>query len=44
MLRDRLVCGIANVHMQKRLLAEPNLTLKKAVELALGMEAAVKNS
>jgi hypothetical protein len=44
MLRDRLVCGIANVHMQKRLLAEPNLTLKKAVELALGIEAAVKNS
>ena len=43
MLRDRLVCGISDVQMQKRLLAEPKLTLKKATELALSMEAASKN-
>ena len=44
MLRDRLVCGISDVQMQKRLLAEPKLTLKKATELALSMEAASKNA
>ena len=35
MLRDRLVCGIENSHIQRRLLAEPNLTLDKAVEISL---------
>jgi len=30
MLRDRLVCGIASSAIQTRLLAEPDLTLKKA--------------
>ena len=44
MLRDRLVCGIADLQIQKRLLAESQLSLKRATELALGMEAAVKNS
>ena len=44
MLRDRLVCGIADTQIQRRLLAESKLTLKKATELALGMEAAVKNA
>ena len=32
MLRDRLVCGINNEKMQRRLLAEPDLTLKRAEE------------
>ena len=29
MLRDRLVCGIHDIRIQRRLLAEPNLTFKK---------------
>ena len=44
MLRDRMVCGINDLQIQKRLLAESDLTLKKATDLALGMEAAVKNA
>ncbi len=43
-LRDRLVCGIRSESIQKRLLAEVELTLKRAVELARGMEAAEKNA
>lgn len=43
MLRDRLVCGINDDCIQKRLLAETNLTLAKAVELATSMETASKN-
>ena len=34
MLRNRLVCGITNNAVQKRLLAEKDLTLEKAVSLA----------
>ena len=44
MLRDRLVCGINDESIQRSLLAEASLTLKKAVELAQGLEAAAKNS
>ena len=43
-LRDRLVCGIRSESAQKRLLSEADLTLKKAMELAQGMEAADKNA
>ena len=43
-LRDRLVCGLSNESIQKRLLAESDLTLKKAMDLALGMEAADRNA
>ena len=43
MLRDRLVCGINSSKVQQRLLAEKDLTLDKAVDLALGMETATKN-
>ena len=43
MLRDRLVCGINNKKIQRRLLAERELTLKKAEEIALGEELAVKH-
>ncbi|CAC5366936.1 unnamed protein product [Mytilus coruscus] len=32
MLRDRLVCGIKEDRIQRRLLAEPGLTFKKAME------------
>ena len=44
MLRDRLVCGIMADSIQRRLLAEPNLTLKCTLDLAIAMETAVKNS
>ena len=40
MLRDRLVCGIGDKTIQKRLLSEPKLTHKRAVELARELETA----
>ena len=43
-LRDRLVCGLRNEGIQCRLLAEAELTLKRAVEIAIGMEAAERNA
>ena len=44
MLRDRLVCGIKDEHIQRRLLAEPNLTFKKAQEIAQALETADRNT
>ena len=44
MLRDRVVCGIANSQLQRRLLAEPGLTFKKALELAQAQESADQGS
>ena len=44
MLRDRLVCGIKDEHMQRRLLAEPNLTFKKAQDIAQALESADRNT
>ena len=38
MLRDRLVCGIANGPCQQRLLAGANLTFDKAFEMVQAME------
>ena len=38
------MCGIRSESIQKRLLAEADVTLKKAVELAQGMEAAGRNA
>ena len=43
MLRDRLVCGFNNDHIQCRLLSEAKLTYHKALELAQGLETAAKN-
>ena len=43
-LCDHLVCGIRSESLQKRLLAEAELTLKKAVKIAVGMEAAEKTT
>ncbi|XP_064455074.1 uncharacterized protein K02A2.6-like [Ornithodoros turicata] len=43
MLRDRLVCGIRDQAIQKRLFADSKLTLKSALEIALAAEAANKN-
>ncbi len=44
MLRDRIVCGINSSKLQQRLLAEKELTLVKAIDLAQGMETATKNA
>ena len=43
MLRDRLVCGINEHNIQRRLLSEKKLTYEKALELAHSMEAAMKS-
>ena len=43
-LRDRLVCGLNSASTQMRLLAEKDLTLAKAVEMAQAMEAAEINA
>ena len=44
MLRDRLVCGIRDGCIQKRLLAEPELTFRKAFDLCQANEMAEKNA
>ena len=44
MLRDRLVVGIDNEAIQRRLLSESTLTFKKALELAQSLEAAARNT
>ena len=44
MLCDRLVCGITDTSVQKRLLAEKDLTLDKAVSLAQSVEIAEKGA
>ena len=43
-LRDRLVCGIHSESTQRRLLAEADLTLARAIEVAQSMEAAEINA
>ena len=40
MLRDRLVCGIAEQRWQKRLLSEEGLTYDKAMKILLSLESA----
>ena len=44
MLRHQLVCAINDNYIQPRLLSKPRLDFKKAMELALGLETAVKNA
>ena len=44
MLHDRLVCGINEDNIQRRLLSEKRLTYEKALELAHSMEAAMKSA
>ena len=44
MLRDRIVCGIKDSRVQRRLLAEPMLTFAKALEIAQASELAEKNA
>ena len=43
-LRDRLVCGVNDQRVQCRLLAEADLTLKKAYDIAQAMEAAERSA
>ncbi len=43
MLRDRIVCGVNNDRIQQRLLAEKELTLTKALDLAQGLEMAAQH-
>ena len=38
------MCGLHNKLIQKRLLSESDLTLAKATEIALAMEAAMKDT
>jgi len=44
MLHDHLVCGVNDVRIQRRLLAEPDLTFKKAYEIAQAIEMADKDT
>lgn len=43
MLRDRIVCGVNEPATQRRLLQEPELTFKKAYDIAVAMESASKD-
>lgn len=40
MIRDRLVCGVKDARIQRRLLQEPDITFDKALSLARAMETA----
>jgi hypothetical protein len=44
MLRDRIVCGTSDHRIQRRLLAEPKLTLKRALDLAIAIETSEKDA
>ncbi|KAK3107500.1 hypothetical protein FSP39_015888 [Pinctada imbricata] len=43
-LRDRLVCGLRQETIQKRLLSERDLDLEKAIQLSVAMETAAKDA
>lgn len=43
-LRDRVVCGLRNEGVQRRLLSEAELTLDKTLTIVQGMEAAELNA
>ena len=43
-LRDRLVCGLCNEAIQRKLLSVPELTFANALKTAQGMEAAELNA
>ena len=44
MLRDRLVCGIADEKVQRLLLTEKELTLDKAYTLCIAQESASRDT
>ena len=43
-LRDKLVCGLQNMQIQRRLLSEAKLKYSKALEIAIAMETAVRDA
>ena len=43
-LRDKFVCGLNDEKVQQKLLATQKLTLKTAIETAVGMEAAARSA
>ena len=43
-IRDQLVSGLKNQQIKRRLLSESKLTLPKAIEISLAMEAATKDA
>ena len=43
MIRDRMVCGVHDVRIQRRLLSEPALAYKNAFSIVQSMELASKN-
>jgi hypothetical protein len=43
-LRDRFVCGMRHENIQKKLLSEAGLTLKKVIEISVAMETAAKDA
>ncbi|XP_073944611.1 uncharacterized protein [Choristoneura fumiferana] len=43
-IRDQFVCGLRSDEMRSRLFVEPSLSYKKAVELALSLEAAERHA
>ena len=43
-LRDRLVCGLANEHVQRKLLVEADLTYERAKAIAIAAEAAARDA
>ena len=43
-LRDKLVCGLLNENIQKRLLQEDTLTFEGAKDIALAMEMATREA
>ena len=43
-LGDRLVCGLHNEGTQRRLLIEENLTLTRALKIAISVETAAKDA
>ena len=44
MLRDRLVCGVANGRCQQQLLAEADLTFDKAFKMVQAMKLAERDA
>ena len=43
-IRDQLVCGVSDKDTRVKLFEEKDLTLKKALDIAIAREAAVKNA
>ncbi|UYV71203.1 K02A2.6-like [Cordylochernes scorpioides] len=43
-LRDKLVCGLRNAKIQRRILSEGDVPLARVIEIAFSMEAAEKNT